>query len=439
VAGENQCCRIYSRCSLCLIFGINRVKDKVGMQFTVLSNTLKRIAVIIVASLLATTACAAPTEKVLYTFTGGADGGSPSSGLISDTTGNLYGMTGGGGAHELGTVFELQQSNGQWTEVVLHSFADDGVDGYSPLGGLVADKSGNLYGTTMFGGAQIFGIVFELSPSSNGWTETVLYNFSGGADGGIPTNGGLVFDQEGNLYGATENFGAYGYGVVFKLSPSSGGGWTENVLHSFAETESDGGGPTSVVVDRKGNLYGTTTQGGAYRFGTAFQLTPSSQGAWTETILHDFGNGLDGAHPVSGVIVAAGRLFGTTEYGGHYGLGAVYALTHAGNQVKETLLDNFTSINGDGFAPQSVVTFDEVGNLYSTTYGGGADEYGTVFELVRSEKKQRLLYSFTGGSDGGYLTNGVILDGQGNLYGTTQCGGSGQDCGGYGVVFEIVK
>lgn len=398
------------------------------------------MTLILTIAIMANGASAASREKVLYTFTGGADGGDPSSGLISDKAGNLYGMTYGGGANRQGTVFELERSNGGWTEVVLHSFNYDGVDGYSPEGGLIMDKAGNLYGTTTFGGSQVFGTVFELSPSSNGWTESVLYNFTGGTDGGVPGVGSLVFDGEGSLYGTTQSGGAYGYGVVFELSPSSGG-WTETVLHSFAETTSDGGYPTSVVFDSKGDLYGTTTQGGTYERGTVFKLSRSTKGSWKETVLHDFAeDNQDGGIPVSGVTVRGGDLFGATENGGP-GRGTIYELTRLENHWKETRLDKFFANGVDGFGPECVVIFDKAGNLYGTTYGGGRYEYGTVFELTRSTTgwKQKLLHSFNGTTGGAFLTFGVIRDGKGNLYGTTECGGSDRDCSGYGVVFEILQ
>jgi uncharacterized repeat protein (TIGR03803 family) len=308
-------------------------------------------------------------------------------------------------------------------------------------GGLIMDKAGNLYGTTMFGGSQIYGTVFELSPTSNGWTESVLYNFTGGTDGGVPGVGSLAFDGEGRLYGTTLGGGAYGYGVVFELSPSSGG-WTETVLHSFAETTSDGGSPTSVVLDSKGDLYGATAQGGTYGRGTVFRLSRSIKGSWKETVLHDFAeDNQDGGHPVSGVTVRGGDLFGATENGGPNAWGTIYELTRVGNHWKEILLDRFSANGVDGFAPECVVIFDSAGNLYGTTYSGGKYGYGTVFELIRSTTgwKQKLLHSFNGTTDGGFLPFGVIKDGKGNLYGTTQCGGSARDCSGYGVVFEILQ
>jgi uncharacterized repeat protein (TIGR03803 family) len=397
---------------------------------------LRRLALVLSTVFVVTSpSTATRKEVVLYTFTGGSDGGNPSSGLIFDKSGNLYGMTGGGGTNGEGTVFELKRSTHGWTEVVLHSFAADG-DGFAPLGNLLMDKAGNLYGTTGAGGTFVFGTVFKLSPSADGWTEQILYNFTGGKDGGGPT-GNLIFDKEGNLYGTTSGGGTYGYGVVFKLSPSTKS-WTETILHSFAETDKDGGYPTAVVLDGAGNLYGTTTEGGYYSSGTAFQLSRSGA-IWKERVIYNFADdSTDGGHPVSGLTIAEGRLFGTTEYGGHNALGTVYDLTISGSHWKERLLDNFTNNGSDGFAPQSVVIFDNNDNLYSTTYGGGKLGYGTVFKLKSKTRQQQILYSFNGSSEGGYLTYGVVLDTKGNLYGTTQCGGSAQDCGGYGVVFELL-
>lgn len=206
----------------------------------------------------------ASTETVLYTFTGTPDGSAPYSPLVRDKKGNFYGVTAAGGTNRQGTVYEISPTpKGGWTETVLHEFASNGVDGYSPGSGLTLDKAGNLYGTTIFGGTYVYGTVFELSPSKTGsWTETILYNFTGGNDGGLPQYGSLIFDAEGNLYGTTQNAGINGYGVAFELSPSPEGEWTETVLHAFAEDATDGGYPMAVAFDKKGNLYGAAAQGG---------------------------------------------------------------------------------------------------------------------------------------------------------------------------------
>jgi len=362
------------------------------------------------------------TETVLYRFQGGTDGIQPSSGLIFDQTGNLYGTTasGGGPSSCCGTVFELSPNgNGGWTEAVLYVFGTNGgsSDGANPQG-VIFDKAGNLYGTTSQGGNGVCshdgfascGTVFELSPkSAGGWTETIIYKFPSGDSEGYVPNPGLIFDQAGNLYGMTSLGGAGtcegagGCGVAFELSPSAGGSWIEMLLYSF-QGGSDGDTPLAgLISDQTGNLYGTTSSGGTCAFdpidgcGTAFKLSPNGSGGWTETILHNF-QGSDGARPFD------------------------------------------------------VLIFDKSGNLYSTTGNGGKGNCplyngcGTVFELSPTGAgawAETLLYSFQAGNDGegaNEPTGGVIFDQAGNLYGTTQLGG-GTGCGGSGcgVAFEVIK
>ena len=233
-------------------------------------------------------------ETVLYSFAGApSDGANPWVTPVFDKKGNLYGATVGGGAYNYGTLFELTPSHGKWTETILHSFDSNGSDGYTPYAGLVLDKQGNLYGTTQLGGAHGQGTVFEMMPTKNGWTQTILHSFDpNGTDGTEPFDS-LVFDKEGNIYGTTYEGGNYNHGTVFELTPSG----TETILHSFAFNWSDGYYPyAGLVLDEKGNLYGTTTYGGPYGeygCGTIFELTPSG----TETILHSFGASGDGSNP----------------------------------------------------------------------------------------------------------------------------------------------
>ena len=217
----------------------------------------------------------------------------------------------------------------QWNEKVLHNFTNNGTDGFFPTSGLIFDAAGNLYGTTFNGGAyNRFGTVFELSPvPGGGWTETVLHSFNNdGTDGWTPT-AGLIFDAAGNLYGTTGSGGAYHGGTVFELSPMLGGGWTETILHSFGNgTDGAGPGGGSLIFDAAGNLYGTTTLGGTFNCpsdgggcGTVFELTPTVGGAWTETVLYNFRRGSDGHLPYAGLIFdATGNLYGTTLAGGIY-------------------------------------------------------------------------------------------------------------------------
>jgi uncharacterized repeat protein (TIGR03803 family) len=271
------------------------------------------------------------TETLLYEFTGVKDGKYPYAGVIMDGSGNLYGMTNEGGSHHFGTVFELSPSNGGWTESTLLTF--DGKNGNGPVVGLTIDAEGNLYGTTQKGGAKNLGVVFELSPSKHGWKETVLHSFTGGTTDGSGPGAGVIFDTAGNLYGTTYAGGTgsctNGCGTVFELSPSSGG-WTETIIQSLADLEQSR--PNGIVFDAAGNLYGATRRGGTWKkctgggCGTVFELTPSN-GTWTETILYSFKGIPDGAVPFSGPIVdAEGNVYGTTVFGGKYHPGVVYEI-----------------------------------------------------------------------------------------------------------------
>jgi len=334
------------------------------------------------------------TEKVLYSFTGGTDGGTPYAALIFDTAGNLYSTTYGGGVYGYGTVFMLTpNSDGSWTEATLYSFAG-GTDGAQPIAGLIFDTAGNLYGLTSKGGrgscpgytsATGCGTVFELTPNSGGgWTESVLYAFAGGMDGGFLDHASLVFDGAGNLFGATRNHGLleygcadYGCGTLFELTPNSGGGWTEKVLHRFSPK--NGGNPEGTLIfDVAGNLYGTTLDGGPYGGGNVFKLTLGSDGKWTERVIHQF-TGKNGSSSWSGVIFGpAGDLYGETSDGGTHGYGTVYKLTpSSGGGWKESVLHQF-----EGFAwdARGDVVFDANGNLYGTTADSGVT--GTVFEIT---------------------------------------------------------
>ncbi len=336
------------------------------------------------------------TERVIYTLQGGQDGSYPRADLTFDAAGNLYGATlagGGGACNDLepgcGTVFELLPGNGgAWTEEVLFRF-QGGSDGANPISGLVFDHAGNLYGTTEAGGGSACsigcGTVFELKPSTEGWTETVLHAFAGGTDGETP-EGRLVLDKGGNFYGATNVGGAYGFGTIFKLSPNTGGTWTETILYSFSLL--DGHVPDGVISDKAGDLYGTNFNGG------------------------------------------------------HNGDGAIFELSAAG---KENLINNFGGSGLNGIQPRSGLTFDRVGNLYGTTqYGGGVNGAGTVYRLTPNKSggwSDAELYSFTGGSDGGQPWGNVLVSPAGKIYGTTWTGGTGNCAGnngtGCGVVFEI--
>lgn len=398
------------------------------------SSRLHAVAVVFAVGLFLTSAWATDHLTVLYSF--GNDNDVGGNILIRDAAGNLYGVTGNGGIYQCGvygcgTVFELSRAEGGgWTETVLHNFGN-GTDGAEP-NGLVMDAAGNLYGLTEMGGVNGAGMAYELSPSQGGgWTETVLYNFSGGGYG----NGSysLLRDAAGNLYGTMFFGGTYGEGMVFELSPGGGGAWTEKVLHSFG-SGSDGQYPESgVIMDAAGNLYGTTYQGGTYcaslsGCGIVYELSPSEGGGWTETVVHNF-NGNDGDRPWASLIMdTAGNLYGTTYQGGIYcapfGCGTVFELSPSeGGGWTETVLHSFNDEGSDGYDPQAALIRDSAGNLYGTTTQEDLNFYGTVFELSPRQGGwvETVLYNFS--NDGEDTFGGVVMDRAGDLYGATIGGG----------------
>lgn len=376
---------------------------------------------------------------LLHSFTNsGGDGANPAGGaLIVDVNGNLYGTTPTGGANSEGIVFELVNSSGTYSEKVLYTFTG-GADGGTPSGGLLIDASGNLYGTTSFGGASGLGTVFELVNSSGTYSETVLHSFTGSPDGQVP-NGGLVRDAAGNLYGVTFNSSirAFDSGAVFELVNSSGT-YSEKVLHSFTGT--DGSGPIGPpIIDASGNLYGSAS-GGLGGFGTIFELVNSS-GTYSEKTLHSFTGSPDGVSPNGPLLMdASGNLYGTTSAGGANTQGTVFELVNSSGAYSETILHDFTGTGTDGSRPSAGLIVDASGNLYGTTIGGGAQGEGTVFELVKSSGTYavKLLHSFAFacGSDGSGPQSTPLMDASGNLFGTTSSGGTTLFDG---TVFELVS
>jgi uncharacterized repeat protein (TIGR03803 family) len=400
----------------------------------------------------------AQTENVLYTFTEGTkSGASPSSGVVSDADGNLYGVTTAGGTHNYGIVYELTQVltgklKGTWKFKILHSFAGGTKDGKGPVGNLVLDASGDLYGVTETGGAHGLGIAFELvKPKSGAWKETVLYTFGADAsDGGLP-QAGMIFDAAGNLYGTTAGGGEFGEGTAFELVPQETAPWKETILHGFG-SGSDGTIPVAaLVMDKEGNLYGTTEFGGAggeclfgaaSGCGTVFELA-KSEGDWTETVLYSFqNNGTDdGNYPLASVVLDAnGNLYGT-EYGDQSeddgDTGWVFQLAHSGGSwtYNEILYLGCYEDCPYGTYPIAGVALDSAGNLYTATTQGGLYGGGTLLQFTSGTWNVSVPYQFSG-SIGGYnpaVTPLVTKSGQ--LLGTTVYGGNLQcNCG---VVYEI--
>lgn len=335
-----------------------------------------------------------PTENggwrfsVLYLFTGGPDGWLPDGTLLVDSESRLYGMTWMGGSQASGTVFELSPSvDGRWVHRTIHNFT--GYDGQIPYGGLIADALGNLYGITLQGGTYDEGTVFRLTRDADGaWSESVLHSFYAPEDGYCPT-GPLVFDKEWNLYGATTCGGTFNQGGVFKLTQNLNGDWSETPLYSFGAFENDGQLPEAgVVLDESGNIFGTTWRGGSKGGGVVFELSKQPDGTWVETILHDFvgdGDGFSLWGPVT--LDREGNLYGSTQQGGTfgaYGYGTLFTLHHrVGMGWSETILHNFS--NGpDGGMPQQGVTLRFSGmstGIFGAAPSGGSGGSGVVYEF----------------------------------------------------------
>ena len=408
------------------------------------------------ALMLVNSVWATDKEKVLFSFTGGNDGGDPAAGLILDKAGNLYGTTVVGGTGTAceggcGTVFELtRNSDGTWHESVLHNF-QAGADGKNPYGGVTLDAKGNLYGTTVSGGSggvcsgDGCGTVFKLARSGKSSHESVLYSFTGAKDGAGP-GGGVVFDSKGNLYGTTPDggkpngCGGNGCGVVYQLVPAKGGAWRQKVIHTFTGGKDGSTGSLGLLLlDQAGNLYGVAEAGGAHGAGTAFELSPLSDGKWQMNTLDGFKGMPHAGFPYGGLISdVTGSLYGTTYFGGANGLGSVFKLTQSSNgKWSERELYSFEA-GTDGNSPTSTLVFDAQGNLYGTTSAGGdSNGDGTVFKLTPASGgrwKESVVHRFENSPDGANPYYGMALDRAGNLYGTTAIGGAQ----GQGVIFEII-
>ena len=395
-----------------------------------LAATAPVIVFALVSALILTQRSQAQTLTVLYTFTGGADGGGPEAGLIRDANGNLYGTTtfGGNPSADVGVVYAVDTAG---KETVLHTFTG-GADGASSFANLIRDEWGHLYGTTGYGGTAGEGTVFKLDHRGK---HTVLHSFTAKrGDGSLPY-AGLICGRDGNFYGTTMFGGAahngHQYGTVFMLSKAG----KETTLYSF-KGAADGAYPTSDLVrDENGNLYGTTSGGYNTNNGTVFKVDPQGH----ETVLYRFTGGADGGFPWAGLLRdAQGNLYGTTQYGGNpacytpYGCGTVFKISARG---KFTVLHSFAGAP-DGQLALGGLIRDAQGNLYGTTYIGGT---GPCFDGVSSgcgilfkvddTGAETVLYSFTGGTDGAYPVAGRLVKEAGNLYGANG--------GGQGVVFKL--
>lgn len=405
-----------------------------------------------------------------------ANGRGPNGPVTLDSAGNLYGGNIGAGLYGEGVVFKLTRSSGTpWPETVIFPFPG-GADGGSVSSPLIFDSDGNLYGATSEGGDPSgctssesgpgCGVIFKLTPSSSGyWTETVLYAFSGGADGAAPV--WITFGSDGNLYGATSSGGdvavcspvggASGCGIIFRLTPTASGPWQEQVLYTF-EGAGDGASPASVALDSAGNVYGVTFLGGqvtnpacsvyngvAAGCGTVFQLKPTPGGKWTENVLYSFSGGADGSYPQGGLALdPAGSLYGTTFVGGSFdgpncafGCGVVFRVSSVGSAWSQSVLYSFTG-GEDGASPLGLA-LNAQGTLFGSNGGSGTcacGGCGTVYQLTPTTTPPwtlSVLAQLTTGTGTG--PNAVTLDSANNVYGTTYtCGPDGG-----GTAFELVR
>lgn len=403
------------------------------------------------------------TFNQLYRFPF-TDGQWPYAGLIADPAGNLYGATIYGGANNVGSVFRVSPTTTGWKENLIYSFgpASNAPFASEVPSGLVFNSQGNLIGTTEAGGAYLSGSVFELVPTSaGGWNEKDLHSFQSP----VEPIGNVVFDHAGRIYGVTQYGGAYNSGMIFQLARKSAGQWTFSVLHSFSGYPTDGAVPQAgLTIDSSGNLYGTTYRGGSGRCvrkdgvylgcGAVFQLSYAAGAGWTETLLHSFlgdQNG-DGAAPEASLILdRSGNLYGTTFGGGIAGercsgiappgCGTVFELSPSSGEWKETILYQFLGFSADGSGPSGPLLLDPSGNLFGTTSDAGLYNYGTLFKLTADNAgwAETVLYNFGFVGDGEYPESFLLLDGSGNIYGTTPAGGpgGGTSNNGQGTVFEI--
>jgi len=404
--------------------------------------------------LLVAGASATSKEEVIYSFQGGSDGAGPVSDLVADAAGNLYGTTTAGGSGcNCGTVFELMQTKDGWKEQVMYSFTG-GSDGGEPQTGLIFDSSGNLYGMT-------WKVVFQLAPNGHGgWTESNLYTFPLGAwatgDLAFDARGNLygASSEDGNYGNHCGGKLGNGCGFVFELSPQPGGSWTGTIIYTFSGAPDAAEPSSGLILDAEGNLWGLTNGGGigpclsGYQnalsgCGTMYELSQGSGGNWTETVLYSFtrGGGF-GVYPSGGPLFdKAGDVYGMSRAGGD-GLGTVFKLHNwQKNGWQQSDLHLFYGKPNDGAAPIGrLVTYAE-DDLFGVTTSGGANRAGTVFEMrpLQNRWRETVLHSFGASGDGAEPMAGLVIGPKSRLYGTTQYGGAGTGCqSGCGTVYEII-
>ena len=401
--------------------------------YTALMNkaTISGLALLSMTALCLSAARAA-TEEVIYSFAGEEDGEYTDTDVAIDAAGNLYGTSVLGGEFGGGTVWQLSPVGDGWVHTVLYSFTG-GEDGGEPYKGVTLDAAGNLYGTAVTGGSGSCeggcGVTYKLTKSGSNWTHSVIHSFSGGDDGSGP-GARVAVDNKGNVYGMTPTGGANGLGVIYALRQTASGDWSLRVIHTFTGGADGSSGSAGKLVIRGGHIYGAATTGGLFSSGTVFQLTPTRSGEWRFRTLYSFQGAPDGVFPYGALLFdAVGNIYGTTYYGGTNGLGAVYKLSpNTVGEWTETVLYSFKT-GKDGNSSISNLVSDAAGALYGTTSEGGLGS-GTIFKLTPGQSgtwAESIAHSFQGSPDGAFPYVGMVGDGAGSFYGATVHGGDDDD------------
>ena len=394
-------------------------------------NPLNKAATLLFVLAVSLTAATATTTNVIFSCEED-EGEYADTDLETDSAGNIYGTTVLGGDFGGGTVFQLSPTPNGWVHTVLYSFTG-GADGGEPYKGVTLDRDDNLYGTAVTGGSGSCeggcGVIYKLTNIKGTWTQKVIHAFTGGDDGSGPGSR-VTVDRAGRIYGMTPTGGANGLGTIYKIGPLSSGASTFKVIHAFTGGADGSSGSAGRMILRDGHLYGAATTGGSNGSGVVFELTPRALGGWDFRTIYTFQGQPDGSFPYGALLFdGSGNIYGTTYYGGANGIGAVYKLSpQPVGEWTEEVIYSFQQ-GTDGNSPISNLVFDKAGNLYGTTSEGGLGR-GVIFKLspVGAGKwTETVVHAFEGPPDGGFAYNGMVVDAFGNFYGATVHGGENDD------------
>lgn len=394
-------------------------------------NQFNKAATLLFVLAVSLTAATATTTNVIFSCEED-EGEYADTDLETDSAGNIYGTTVLGGDFGGGTVFQLSPTPNGWVHTVLYSFTG-GADGGEPYKGVTLDRDDNLYGTAVTGGSGSCeggcGVIYKLTNIKGTWTQKVIHAFTGGDDGSGPGSR-VTVDRAGKIYGMTPIGGANGLGTIYKIGPLSSGASTFKVIHAFTGGADGSSGSAGRMILRDGHLYGAATTGGSNGSGVVFELTPRALGGWDFRTIYTFQGQPDGSFPYGALLFdGSGNIYGTTYYGGANGIGAVYKLSpQPVGEWTEEVIYSFQQ-GTDGNSPISNLVFDKAGNLYGTTSEGGLGR-GVIFKLspVGAGKwTETVVHAFEGPPDGGFAYNGMVVDAFGNFYGATVHGGENDD------------